>query len=119
MVDNDITIRQLAVTALSYCVNRKVVSFEDPLDAWEYIQKGNAVDIVVADVDMPRMNGFELLAKVREKDPDKIFIIMSCVSAYAETSRIQGADAFLAKPFSINDLFEIVQCFVVDGQPFG
>jgi len=69
---------------------------------------------VISDVDMPDMNGFELMDKVRQKDPDKIFIIMSGVSDNEEKSRYEGADAFLAKPFEISDLFGIVQCFVVD-----
>ncbi len=84
------------------------------MSAWDYIQKGNEVDIVISDVDMPQINGFELMSRVKEKYPDKIFIIMSGVSGYEERSRRQGASAFLAKPFEINDLFDIVQCFVVD-----
>lgn len=113
VVDDDTQIRDLTVTALTYCVNRQVMSFDDPLTAWDYIQKGNKVDIVISDVDMPKINGFELMNRVKEKYPDKIFIIMSGVSEYEETSRTQGASAFLAKPFGINDLFDIVQCFVV------
>jgi len=97
-------------------VNREVLSFENSRLAWEYIQQGGEVDIVISDVDMPGINGFELMTKVRKKYPEKIFIIMSGVSDYEKKSRAEGADAFLAKPFEINDLFSIVQCFVV-GEP--
>jgi len=114
VVDDDALVRKLTVTALSYCVNRKVLSFENARLAWEYIQEGNEVDIVVSDVDMPDMNGFKLLTKVKSKYPDKIFIIMSGVSDYEQKSRDEGADAFIGKPFEINDLFSIVQCFIVD-----
>lgn len=114
VVDDDTLVRDLTVTALTYCVNRKVLSFESGRHAWEYIQEGGDVDIVISDVDMPEMNGFELMSHVREKYPEKIFIITSGISEYEEKSRQKGADAFLAKPFEINDLFSIVQCFVVD-----
>ena len=39
---------------------------------------------------------------------------MSPVPADEETARSLGADAFLAKPFSVNDLFNIVQAFVIE-----
>ncbi|MCK5164397.1 MAG: response regulator [Desulfobacula sp.] len=114
VVDDDTLIKNLTVTALTYCVNREVKSFDNAILAWEYINQGNEVDIVISDVDMPDMNGFELMSKVREKYPEKIFIIMSGVSDYERRSQKAGADAFLAKPFEINDLFSIVQYFVVD-----
>ena len=114
VVDDEPMIRNLTVTALTYCVNREVLSFENGQRAWDYIQQGNEVDIVISDVDMPEMTGFDLMQRVREKFPDKIFIIMSDTMDYEIQSQRKGADAFLGKPFGINDLFSIVQCFVVD-----
>jgi two-component system, response regulator YesN len=102
------------VTALSYCVNREVKSFDNGMLAWEYINGGGEVDMVISDVDMPEMDGFELMEKFKARYPEKVFIIMSGVSDNEKKSRISGATAFLAKPFEINDLFNIVQCFVVD-----
>ncbi len=66
---------------------------------------------------MPDMNGFELMSRVKEKHPEMIFIIMSGVAEYEKKSQLAGANAFLAKPFEINDLFSLVQCFVVDQSP--
>lgn len=114
VVDDDHLIRKLTVTALSYCVNREVKSFRSSLQALDYVETGAPVDIVISDVDMPDMNGLELMAKIKEKDPEKIFIIMSGVAEHESRSRMAGATAFLAKPFEINDLFSIVQCYVVD-----
>lgn len=99
---------------MTYCVNREVLSFDGGRRAWDYIRNGGKADMVISDVDMPDMNGFELMTRVKEKYPDKIFIITSGVSGYEEKSRQEGADAFLAKPFEINDLFSLVQGFVVD-----
>jgi CheY-like chemotaxis protein len=113
VVDDDTMIRKLTVTALTYCVNRKVLSFDTGVEAWNYLQSGGEADLVISDVDMPGMDGFELLAKVKTKFPDKIFIITSGVREYEKRSRKEGADAFLAKPFEISDLFSLVQCFVV------
>ncbi|WDP86548.1 MAG: response regulator [Desulfobacter sp.] len=114
VVDDDSGIRNFTVNALTYCVNRKVLSFPDGAAAWDYIAEGGEVDIVISDVDMPEMNGFELLEKIKAKWADKIFILMSGQETHAQKSETLGADAFLDKPFSINDLFKIVQFYVVD-----
>jgi len=104
----------MTVTALTYCVNREVKSFDNGRLAWEYINNGGEVDIVISDVDMPEMDGFELMSRFKAKFPDKVFVIMSGVPENEKKSQLSGATAFLAKPFEINDLFSIVQYFVVN-----
>ncbi len=114
VVDDDPGIRSLTVDALSYCVNRDVVSFADGTSAWHYLDRGNEADLLISDADMPGMGGMELLIKFKEKWNNKIFILMSGREENGVKAEFAGADAFLKKPFTINDLFEIVQHFVVD-----
>ncbi len=64
-------------------------------------------------MDMPGMSGMELLSKVKSTFPDIIFVAMSSVPEHEAALLQKGAHAFLAKPFDINDLFNIVQRFVV------
>jgi DNA-binding NtrC family response regulator len=114
VVDNDRRIKDLAVNTLTYCVNREVKSFDSAGTAWDYIVRGGEVDIVLSNVDLPEMDGFELMSRVKGRYPDKIFILMSGVVDNEKKARLAGADAFLAKPFEINHLFSIVQDFVVN-----
>jgi YesN/AraC family two-component response regulator len=60
VVDNMI---RVTITALSYCVNREVKSFGNGSIAWDYISDGGEAEIVISDVDIPGMNGFELWEK--------------------------------------------------------
>lgn len=114
VVDDDPGIRALTVDALSYCVNRDVTSFSDGLSAWEYLDETDGADLVISDVDMPGMDGLELLKKFKIKWEDKTFILMSGSKKNEKKADAAGADGFLGKPFSINDLFKIVQNFIVD-----
>ena len=114
VVDDDPGIRALMVNVLTYCVNREVLSFENGQLAWQYLNEGGEADIIFCDVNMPGMTGFEMMAKVKEQTPEKIFIVMSGVTENEQKAEAAGADAFLGKPFTINDLFNIVQCYVVD-----
>jgi len=113
VVDDDSSIRKLIVTVLMYCVNRDVLSFGNGLEAWNYIRDSEGIDIVISDVDMPEMDGIELLSRIKDHYPDKVCILMSDDESNEKAARQTGADAFLRKPFKIGDLFDIVQTYVV------
>ena len=106
--------RDFAVDVLAYSVNREVRSFNNGIEAWNYIKDPDSADIIVSDIDMPEMDGLELLKRVKKEYPQKKCILMSSKPAHEKDARQFGADAFIAKPFDVNDLFEIVQTFVVE-----
>ncbi|MCJ7614990.1 MAG: response regulator [Desulfobacterales bacterium] len=115
VVDNDKLTRDLMVNALMYCVNRDVLSFENGFSALAYLDADeDSPDIIVSDVDMPEMSGLALLESIKKKWPSKICVIMSENPANEKSASDLGADAFLAKPFKVTDLFKIVQEYIVD-----
>jgi DNA-binding NtrC family response regulator len=120
VVDDDPMARDFTVDVLAYSVNREVKSFGNGADAWTYIKDPESADIIVSEVDMPQMGGLELLKRVKTEYPKKICILMSSQPGHETAARQSGADAFIAKPFDINDLFDVVQSFVVEGswKPF-
>lgn len=73
---------------------------QDALCALKKLEEGSNIDLLVTDVNMPEMTGFELLMKVKQSYPD---IKTAIVSAYSDdesrqAARRSGADAFLTKP---------------------
>lgn len=111
-MEDDKATRDFIATVLMYCVNRDVLKFENGLLAWSYIEAGNGIDIIVSDVEMPEMDGLALLKRVKAKYPDKICIVMSGDLEYQSLADRIGANAFLCKPFKVNDLFDVVARFV-------
>ncbi|MCK1739178.1 response regulator [Bradyrhizobium sp. 138] len=78
----------------------------DGLDALASLEQNPHVDMVVSDINMPRMDGLSLLAKLQEAEDKKSTII---VSAYGDMSNIRtamnrGAFDFLTKPIDFADL---------------
>jgi chemotaxis protein histidine kinase CheA len=69
-------------------------------------------DVIMTDLEMPRMNGLELAAHVRAKDSTKSVPIVMITSRSTEKHRQQahakGVDLYLTKPFSPNDLMRQV-----------
>lgn len=68
-------------------------------------------DVMLLDLKMPVMGGFEVLAEVKEKYGDAIEVIMLTGHGGAESGKIgieHGAFDYIVKPFDFNELLEKV-----------
>ena len=101
------------VDVLEFCINRSVAAFESGNEAWEYIKKNGNTHIVITEADLPEMTGLDLLANIKKSYPEKTCIIMSQTHTNEKRAEELGADAFLAKPFYVDEIFEIVQRYVI------
>src|SRR6266850_5409256 len=84
----------------------KFLFARDGAEALDMLGNRGAVDMVVSDINMPRMDGLTLLQKIQEADDKKSTVI---VSAYGDMSNIRtamnrGAFDFLTKPIDFADL---------------
>jgi class 3 adenylate cyclase len=86
----------------------KIMFAHDGLEALQALEQNPGVDMVVSDINMPRMDGLSLLARLQEAEEEnkKSTII---VSAYGDMSNIRtamnrGAFDFLTKPIDFADL---------------
>ena len=63
-------------------------------------------DLVILDIMLPRMNGYEVLEAVRKLDPEVGVVILSAREGYDDKvlGLTLGADDFLAKPFELREL---------------
>ena len=106
LIADDNTAFGLLATALLNKAGYEVSVQEDGVLAWEALQKEGA-DMAVLDINMPRMNGIELLGHIRSDERfKKMPVLMLTVRAQAEDQvkgYESGADDYLAKPFS-NDV---------------
>lgn len=86
---------------------------EDGLKALEMTEAGT-YDLYILDVMLPRMDGFTLAGKIREKNIDTPIIFLTARSM--KEDRIQGlmigADDYITKPFSIEELVLKIEVFL-------
>ena len=89
-----------------------VVTASDGKEAFELLEY-SVYDIVITDMRMPRMNGMEVISKLRtNKQSNKMGIIIVSMVNSKETisDALQlGADYFLNKPIVVDELREAVQ----------
>ncbi|MEX2260912.1 MAG: response regulator [Bryobacteraceae bacterium] len=95
VVDDDETICRLAARILS-SVGHQVLTAANGLEAIAlYRSYSTQIDMVVTDLTMPVMDGYQEVLLIRETRPDAKII---CMSGYSDTSCPEGA-LFLQKPF--------------------
>lgn len=112
-MDKDKLVLDFTVDVLEFCVNREVASFDNGKSAWEYIKHKGNVHIVISEADLPELSGFDLLETIKKTYPEKTCIIMSQSHKNENRANDLGADAFLAKPFYVDEIFELVQRYVI------
>lgn len=116
VVDDDDVIRQLITVNLEL-EGFEVIPAVDGQDALDKV-KDVRPDVVTLDVMMPRVDGWEAAARLRE-DPETAHIKVILLSARAQESDIQrgeriGVDAYLTKPFDPDELIDVVRRMVAD-----
>ncbi|MDH4222665.1 MAG: sigma-54 dependent transcriptional regulator [candidate division Zixibacteria bacterium] len=86
---------------------------ESALSGQEALEKlsQESFDMVITDLKMPGMDGMELLAKIREKDPEMIVIIITGYSTVqtAVQAMKMGALDYIPKPFTPEELIVVVE----------
>ncbi len=110
VVDDDASILTLVTSVLS---GYRVVTFDRPQRALEALKGGLRPDLIVSDVIMPSMTGFELHESVRELAPLRSvpFVYLTSMSDRDHIRRGMslGADDYLTKPFTPAELREAVR----------
>ncbi|MFA9213810.1 MAG: response regulator transcription factor [Candidatus Methylacidiphilales bacterium] len=85
-----------------------VISKTDGISALEWMQQGQLPDVIVADVNMPDMNGMEFIAQIRNSGffKDIPLIMLSGNDGTADKIKClkAGADDYLVKPFNPEEL---------------
>jgi two-component system chemotaxis response regulator CheY len=80
----------------------KVTTAEDGLDGLEKLYAAEGVDLIVSDVNMPRMDGFTFIKSIREQDAyrDIPIIVLSTEGQDKdiETGLTLGANLYMVKP---------------------
>lgn len=103
IVDDERNMRLLTAARLDGQYN--VVTASDGKEAMEIIHKGN-IDLVVADIMMPVMDGYELLQKLRSEGYRMPFLFLTAKEALGAKERgfSLGTDDYMTKPFSSDEL---------------
>lgn len=110
-VDDTASMRQMISFTLN-SVGHEVIQACDGKEALQLLQ-GKKVDLVIADVNMPNMDGITLVKNLREQPDFKFTPILMLTTESQESKRQQGkvagATGWIVKPFNPEQLLNVVK----------
>lgn len=105
--DEPQALSQLELSLESFC--KGLYTAKDGAQALEILEN-NKIDVIVTDLNMPKVNGLELLKIVRQNYKDMVVII---VTAHSESDFLLKAielkaDGYILKPLNLQELFSLI-----------
>lgn len=114
VIDDSPTVRKIVEVSLRR-EGLEVVSFPDGIEALRAItnrQIDHVPDLVVLDIDLPKMNGYEIARYLRSKPQwsRTVIVILSRHDGMIDRlkARLAGTQAYLTKPFTTQMIVDVV-----------
>jgi chemosensory pili system protein ChpA (sensor histidine kinase/response regulator) len=119
VVDDSITVRRVTQRLLKR-EGYRVALANDGLQALERLQEEKPA-VVLSDIEMPRMDGFDLVRNIRAdarlRDLPIIMITSRIAEKHREHARELGVDHYLGKPYSEDELLALVRGYCAAAVP--
>lgn len=101
--DDEMTLMAIKQGLKPYCE-----AFYEAKDGYEGLElfKKHRIDIILTDIHLPEMNGFEMITEILLLKPEQLFIVMTSYDTDQNilSSIQEGACSFLRKPLEIKDI---------------
>jgi len=115
VVEDSPTMRQLISFAMKRIPDSRVIEATDGVDALKKLSS-EKIDLILADINMPVMDGLKLVSLVRGNTAFKDIPIIMVTTEGAEEDRKRaiaiGANAYLPKPIQTQELLKLVTSFL-------
>lgn len=109
VVEDDKNLRKLMVTCLK---KNEYITFEatNGEDALDILDK-NYIDLIISDIMMPKMDGYELIKALRESKYNIPIILVTAKSTFEDKKEgfLLGADDYMVKPINIDEMILRIQ----------
>lgn len=99
-------------------VTNHIITFQNGNDALEYLKKGDNVDLILLDINMPIINGWQFLESYEKMDKNlhaKIIVVMLTSSVNFDDEKkaetFNSVKKFINKPMNRKTINEIIHLF--------
>jgi chemosensory pili system protein ChpA (sensor histidine kinase/response regulator) len=120
IVDDSVSVRRITAKILN-AAGMETILCRDGVDALETLQRlPTAPDLVLLDVEMPRMDGYELLSTLRSQSDYETLPVVMVTSRSGDKQRNKaqqlGATDYLVKPYDEDELVTTIQHHVANAR---
>lgn len=109
VVDDELSIREVIQNLLEF-KGYAITTAEDGADALQKTET-HTFDLILTDISMPNMNGYELIKAIKKTQPLAVIIVLTGYSSIEGAVKAihMGAFQYLAKPIKTSELYEVVE----------
>jgi len=110
LIAEDDNINYLLFEKVMKNTNFTIIRAKDGVEAVELFQSNPEINLVLMDIKMPKMSGYEALIKIKEINPAMTVIAQTAYSSSDEIEKIRmaGFDAQITKPIDKEKLFDLI-----------
>lgn len=106
VIDDELSIRILLENFLKK--EYEVVTKNDGMEGLKWMEEGNIPDLIVADIQMPNLDGYEFIKNVRASGYFKDIPLIMKLGIESSTEKVKclklGANDYIVKPFNPEEL---------------
>jgi two-component system, chemotaxis family, chemotaxis protein CheY len=111
-IDDSRVMRQMLLSTLSEA-GHNAIQASDGLEGLETLQQAGHVDLIITDINMPRLDGFGFIQRARELPTHRAtpILVLSTESSDEKKARARsaGASGWIVKPFNADTLLRAVR----------
>ena len=104
VIERHVGVDRIQQEALDILTQLNVINLENPIKAIDWLNEGNVPDLIISDIRMPLMRGYEFLRYMKANELFKSIPIVMLSSEESTTERIklleEGAEDYILKPFN-------------------
>ncbi len=118
LLAEDNTVNQAVILGLLENTNIEVVVAPDGVEALEYLKRNSGVSLILMDINMPKMNGYETSRKIRKLKKYQNTPIVAMTADYVppENLRNSGIQEYMSKPLEVNNFYKVLTKYLnIDG----
>ncbi len=114
LIAEDVESNYLYLNAVLSKINAQIFWAKNGLEAVDIFNTQTDIDLILMDLQMPEMNGYEATQAIKTKNPDIPIIAQTAfaMSDDREKALEAGCDDYLAKPIKSKDLLNIVEKYI-------
>ncbi|GAB1373296.1 hypothetical protein MASR1M46_01760 [Bacteroidales bacterium] len=104
----------LLIKAIMKKTNIDIFRAKTGSEALSIVQNNDNISLVLMDINMPDMNGYDATREIKKIKPDLIVVAQTAYSILGEKERIldSGFDEYISKPIKKEDLYSLIHRLV-------
>ncbi|MBI9039667.1 MAG: PAS domain S-box protein [Bacteroidales bacterium] len=111
LIAEDVESADMFLTVVLKKISKEILHAKTGIEVIDTCRKNPDIDLILMDIKMPEMNGYEATKKIRESNKDVVIIAQTAYALYGDNEKAieSGCNDYISKPINRNELLDMVK----------